>query len=508
MRVTIDLNPDAVWDDGTPIGVADFECTWQASVNTPGSVFSAGYDQIAAIHPGARDHQVVVDFTTVYAPYKTLFNTLIKADAVENCSDVSADMATGIPFSGDQWRLDSWNAEQAVLVPNERYFGPEKPNFDEVVVVGRTDFDTEATSIRAGEIDFIAPQYFPGIESALRDADVSVSIAPGTEFEALYFQQQHGPFADPVYRKAFSMSLDRDALFGQVYGSPDGATRRQDCGPIVPGPYCSDAFADSYDPAGATALLDGAGWFRDGQGLWNTAEGKIPRVRWMVNTDNTTRTSAQDYLIPMLRDAGFDVVADNCDSACVFDDRLIGLDYDLALYATSVTADPNWLTTRFACDQIPSEANDFRGLNLVGWCNARASDLLHEADSTIDATRRADLVKEAVQLMADDAVMLPIVQFPTVGAYRTDTLAGPVEDHLHDLVPFSNFGQWEDRDHDGRLLIGAEQWPSCLNPITECVGWWYLMIFAHPVLPGVWNPTNDGGEITPLVTGEPVVDVL
>ena len=76
MRVTIDLDPDAVWDDGSPIGVADFECTWQASANTPGSALTAGYDQIAAIHSGDGDHQVVIEFTSVYAPYKTLFNNL------------------------------------------------------------------------------------------------------------------------------------------------------------------------------------------------------------------------------------------------------------------------------------------------------------------------------------------------------------------------------------------------------------------------------------------------
>ena len=27
MTVTVDLNPDAVWQDGSPITVADLECT-------------------------------------------------------------------------------------------------------------------------------------------------------------------------------------------------------------------------------------------------------------------------------------------------------------------------------------------------------------------------------------------------------------------------------------------------------------------------------------------------
>ena len=60
MTVTIDLNPDAVWDDGTPITVADFECTWHANLNTPGSIDTVGYDKITSVSAGDSDKQVIV----------------------------------------------------------------------------------------------------------------------------------------------------------------------------------------------------------------------------------------------------------------------------------------------------------------------------------------------------------------------------------------------------------------------------------------------------------------
>ena len=46
MTLTININPDAVWDDGTPITSKDFECSWQAALNTPGSIATSGYDKI------------------------------------------------------------------------------------------------------------------------------------------------------------------------------------------------------------------------------------------------------------------------------------------------------------------------------------------------------------------------------------------------------------------------------------------------------------------------------
>ena len=79
MTLTVDIKPDAVWSDGTPITAADFVCTWNAFLNTPGSISTAGWDQILSVAAGSSDKQVVVEFTTVYAPYQGLFNQILPA---------------------------------------------------------------------------------------------------------------------------------------------------------------------------------------------------------------------------------------------------------------------------------------------------------------------------------------------------------------------------------------------------------------------------------------------
>ncbi len=50
----------------------------------------------------------------------------------------------------------------------------------------------------------------------------------------------------------------------------------------------------------------------------------------------------------------------------------------------------------------------------------------------------------------------------------------------------------------------------CLNPVTECANSsWYVWTVAFPLLPGIWDSTNEQTfEITNLVTEEPVVEVL
>jgi len=513
MRLTVDINPDATWSDGTPITAADFECTWQAVLGTPGALTTVGYDQIVSVSAGESDKQAVIEFSEVYAPYKTLFNGILKADAVEDCNDISADYADMIEYSGGPYVLESWSPGGSTFVPNPNYTWATKgQNFDQITMVPLADSDTEIAAIKAGEVDFIYPQYYQGIAEALDDPNIETIIGYGGQFEGFYFQQLTGPFADPVYREAFSKSIDREGVFEQIYSPLVEGAEMLNCGPIVPGTYCpdNDVFGETFDPEGAATLLEENGWTKNGSGMWESPDGEVPEVRWIINTGNTRRESTQAFLIPLLQQQGFNVIADNCDAACYFQQRLPALDYDLAMYITTVTGDPTYLTSTYACNQIPSEENGNVGQNQTGWCNEEADALLAQADKEVDEAKRTALIQEFLPYIAEDHVMLPLFQFPTSGAYRTDKVGGPVGEELNGYWAFRNFGDWEDVDGDGTLVIGAEQWPECLNPITECANSsWYQWTVGFPLLPALWDPTNEGGfELTELAASEPVVEVL
>ena len=508
MTVTYDIAPAAVWEDGSAITAADFAATWQAALNTPGSISTSGWDQIDSVEAGSSDQQVVVEFKSVYGPYKGLFGGLIKAASVENTSDISADFADFIGFSGRPWKMKSWSPSQVVYVPNDNYWGDDKAVTKELVIVPLADQDTEVAAIKAGEIDFAYPQFYGGIEEAYADPNIALQKEFGGDYEALYFQAKCGPFANPIFREAFSKSIDRDALFQQIY-VPLGGESPLECGPMIPGPFCDgDEFAGSYDPAAAEALLTDNGWTKGADGFWlDPATGEAPDVRWIINSGNVRRENTQAYLIPLLTAAGFKVRADNCDAACYFQQRLPSLDYDMAMYISTAPPDPGYLTPGFTCDAIPTAANTNQGQNSSGWCNVEASDLLHNADFEPDAAVRADLIKGALRLMAADSILLPLFQFPKSGFWRTDKVGGPVDAELRNYTSFINNHLWTDLDGDGKIVIGAEQWPECLNPVTECANSsWMVWTTINQVLPGAFATTNDGAYvISNLLTGEPTV---
>ena len=105
--------------------------------------------------------------------------------------------------------------------------------------------------------------------------------------------------------------------------------------------------------------------------------------------------------------------------------------------------------------------------------------------------------------------MLPLFQFPNIAAWRTDKLDGPIDKDAANYQAFQNIWEWQPKSGT-QINIGAEQWPDCMNPITECANSsWYVWTTAFKVLPNVWDSTSEGTyEATDLVSAEPTVQVL
>ncbi len=512
MTVTLQLNPDAVWDDGTPITIADLQCTLDAVMNTPGSLTQEGYNKITSLEEGATDGEVVMSFGEPYAAYKNLFNFLLKADFFTDCMDVSADLGQEVPFSGRPYKIESWSLDQEVLVANEAYWG-DAPVTERVVMVPRDE-----TALLSGEVDFIFPQAFTGLSDTL-DSDPDISYTPGygTNYEGLYFQQLDGPFADDDFRQAFAKSINRDDILASIYDPIFPGGPMLNCGLWVPtiGDWCDDTVFGTpegtdafYDPEAAEQILTDAGWEKNGDGYWAKDGAEAPTIRWMVTAGNQRREDTQALMIPQLQAAGFNVVPDNCDAACMFQQRLPSLDYDLTMYINTAQPDPT-VTGIMACDSVPTPENNNVGQNSSGWCNEDASALMTESDQTLDVAARTELIHEIAGYLAEDAVMLPLYQFPNIAAWNGTKIGGPVDQDAGNYQGFQNIHQWEDTDGDGQIIIGAEQWPECLNPVTECANSsWYQWTVGFKVLPALWDTTSEG-EYKPsdLLVGEPEVTV-
>ena len=96
--------------------------------------------------------------------------------------------------------------------------------------------------------------------------------------------------------------------------------------------------------------------------MW-AKDGNVPEIHWIINSGNTRRESTQALMIPELKKAGFNVIADNCDAACYFQQRLPALEVRHGHVHQHGAARTRRSPAIMSCDSVPSEANGNQGQN-------------------------------------------------------------------------------------------------------------------------------------------------
>jgi PPK2 family polyphosphate:nucleotide phosphotransferase len=168
-------------------------------------------------------------------------------------------MKDSLTFSGGPWMLKSWSKDQAVVVPNPKFWG-HKPYFDQVTFVPREDQTTEINSLLSGEVSAIFPQ--PSNVSLLDQfaANPNVkSVGGGSPYvDMLWLNLETPPLNDPVVRQALAYAVDRQAVLDNLVkiNNPD-AVLLNCIGQWIPGTvWCDNTqFAQyTYQPDKAISL--------------------------------------------------------------------------------------------------------------------------------------------------------------------------------------------------------------------------------------------------------------
>jgi peptide/nickel transport system substrate-binding protein len=471
--------------------------TWQARLDTTGTLTTVGYDQIESIEALDDDgKECLITFTSPFAAWADLFgssseyvlsavNSDVGADfdidaangevdresalfegaddAAANdgeavIMDIANELNTEIAYSGGPFVLDSFDAAggEATFSRNESMWDEDRMALlDGFTVVAQADQETELNALLAGEVAAIYPQPAPGIADTLGGGStVEFQFGAGTTYEGLWFNQQsllnpNTALANPAVREALLFAVDREAILSEVITPNFPETELLNCGGWVPtvGPWCDQTdFEDTLIPAEERAarvaeILEGDGWALGADGIYEK-DGQRLSMTWQTVQGNARREAIQALVIPALAELGIEVTADNSDADTLFQVRLPQMQTELMLYAQVASPDPS-VTTIYHCDNIPSEANEFAGQNNLGWCNDEASALMAEADATPDPDARLEVTQQIGDFVRQDAVWLPFYQLPLITAWDTAQVEGPVGEFTDSpLSGFFNIFDW------------------------------------------------------------------
>ena len=442
---TFHLDPNLKWSDGNPYTADDVVTTFQYQADPTHAWDFAWFwsdienwdDVVAGKKPltdiGVKkvDDHTVQFMTSVPSPYflsKALYVRPLSKVAFEKYGEYyDNDPKTCV--SSSPWIVEEWTkGKQLVFGPNKNYNGNLEPFLEKLVITFVQDYSGEFRAYQNNEVD-IASNFTPAdIELITNDPVLNQEYHPSFgDFRTYYlgFNCNEKPFSDLKVRQAFAKVIDRDAIIKNV-------VKRQGIAAysfLMPG--FPDASADvlknedvnKLDVAAAKQLLADA-CYPDGKGF--------PALELWLRNENDLNKAIGTAVAAMITDnLGISVQVSNKE-AKLFMDTLNA--HKLTFYMVS-----------YGFDYL--DASNMLGIWLSGgrhaWINPQFDQLVKDASSSVDMTKRSQEFKDAEKILVDDVGGIFIYHITPGNIYRPYLKGSELEPDKTGVAA-AHWPSWED----------------------------------------------------------------
>lgn len=412
--VEIKLNPKAVWEDGTPITVADYEATWKAlnGTNTEYQVVSTtGWDQIASVEQGSDEFDVKITFSSVFADWQSLFGGTVLPAAIANdpVAFNTGYTAKAMPSYGPYVISNIDQTGQVVtLTPNPVWWGA-KPKLDTILfkVVSQAQ---QGSSFANKEIDalYISANADLYATAQSRD-DAEIQATNGLTWTHVTMNAKEGPLSDVNVRKAVASVVNREQI-------SSAANTPVDVPAVTQGDYIfmngQEGYQDKalpHDTAAAEGFMKDAGYTKEGDS-W-TKDGEALKLTITVPADTATNIQRSEQVQADLGEFGIPVELTTVPAAQYFSDYVIPGNFEMVSFS--------WQGTPFPISS--SEALFYpldSGQNFTGTTDDKLGDLWTKANAELDPDKRIEIANQINEEIWSYVPMFPIAPLPNVWAVK------------------------------------------------------------------------------------------
>jgi peptide/nickel transport system substrate-binding protein len=423
--VTYNINPKAIWYDGTPISWEDFHWHWRA-LNGSNKEYqiasSTGYSDIESVARGRDDREVVVTFKNKVAAWQALFYALLPASTTKspkifNDGWRERPLTTAGPFK--LGNIDR-TAKTVTLVRNEKWWG--KPAKLDTIVFRAIDPDAQIDAIANGEIDLM--DIGPDVNKFTRARGISgteIRYAGGPNFRHITINGTGAILRDVKVRQALAMAIDRAAIARAMLG-PLGIE------PTALGNHIfmrnQTGYQDNsgdvgrHNPGRAAQLLDEAGWRLDGN--LRKKDGRTLEINCVIPAAVTTSRQESELVQNMLGQLGVRVTINTVPSQDFFEKYIRPGQFDFTMFS--------WLGT-------PYPISSARGLyakptmgpkgelaiqqNYARIGSDEIDRLFAEATQELDRKRAIELANRIDALIWQEVHSLTLYQRPEMWVTKT-----------------------------------------------------------------------------------------
>ncbi|MGH2350949.1 MAG: peptide ABC transporter substrate-binding protein, partial [Chloroflexota bacterium] len=306
------------------------------------------------------------------------------------------------PVGTGPFQVREVRTDRIVLEAAPTYYGP-KPYLRRIMFRIYPNHKTILTALERDEVEGV-PLVDPADAARLADEkNMVLYSAPRASLTVLFFNLSKPVLSDRTVRRALAHAVDRQKL---IDVGRDGHARRADS-PVLPGSWAYNAEVTRYDfdPAKARALLDESGW-KEGEDGIRIKDGRRLHLVLLTN-DRRERVLLAEELQRQLAAVGFEVEVQATGAGGLVQDFLLPRRFELALYSWDFNGfDPDPYALWHSTQRAP------QGLNVSGFSNRRADELLEKGRRTTDRDERTRLYQEFQSVFAEELPSLPLF-YPT-----------------------------------------------------------------------------------------------
>ena len=404
--VSIELNPQAKFNDGTPIDYKALQATWNILKSTDGDykVASSGiYSSIASVERDGDDFKVKVTFSAPYYPLNTLFAGIVHPALLDkelfNTGFVDKphpEYWVG-PFTIAE---GGWNSTEKTLTltRNDKWWG-EKPILERIVF-RQMDSAAERAAFKNDEID-AAPATAAASYKELKEV-ANTEMRRGVRLFSGGMIMNPARMQDVALRRAVMAGLKREAISKVRFKGLDYEEKQP--GSMIHMPF-SEYYQDVYptpnnDAAAASKILEEAGYTKNGE--FYEKDGKQATFKYSVFGEDPTSKAVGQTIVQQLKDAGINVELD-ARAASEFGKAMQAKDYDATASGYGLTdPDATQATQQFYLREKPEDAG-----------TDEINELIEKMKLISDDKARNQACNDIEKKhMAEVAVMVPLFNGP------------------------------------------------------------------------------------------------
>jgi peptide/nickel transport system substrate-binding protein len=404
---------DAKWHDGKPVTSEDVKFTLEEISSKYGPRFNTAGKFIEKIEtPTPR--QVFIKLSKPFGPF------LFSLACEQNAAIMPAHILRGQdilkhpailtqPVGAGPFRIKEWvRGSHIALERNPDYWRKDKgePYLDRLMIKIMPDAAARVLALRAGEVDYIVPDYFPlsSVQQFQNNKQFTMEEVSYPGSDIIILNTKHPQLAKPQVRQALLMAIDRQFIHDKVFHGLGGVPRsafdtrlwayndKIDYLKIYP-----------YDPKKAAQMLDAAGAKAGPDGTRFT-------MRLLFETAKPEWLPAAQALQRFWQAVGVKVSLEGAERPVILKRVYSDYDFEATLQTYTTLGDPSLGIARTYTTESIKQGTTFN--NAAQYSNPEIDKLFEQGRDAPNQADRKKAFDKIQEILARDMPVLNLHQQP------------------------------------------------------------------------------------------------